>query len=521
VPLIFIALISLISIAFAEDSLKISKIYFHQKDVFEDAVVHTPIEKKVYEFGNWFHINTRESVIKNRLPFGEGNTVSHSEIQEAEKNLRSLPYISDAKIEAKKDSLGNTDLYVETSDNWTFSPEFSLGKPGEEWLYSIGILENNLLGFGHTIGFFFQHLEERDQKYLLYKTNDFFIPYHSFYFLWSENTDGFFRNLSLGYPFISRSKNQWSYSFDMLWEKRNEKFYESRNPEPVNIIEGLREDSLSLWISRSFGGASFKTYLGMGYDFYRIDNGELENHGMQNSRLGFSVAMSRIHLDKRYNFRNVKWAEDIERGYYLKTTIAKNFEDLNADDNDWFFLHNINLSLGAGWHNFLARGQNSFYHKTENQKIRDMHSILLGEYIFKPSLEWSSVLSAKVDSWQETTYARQLYLDSDNIFPGFPLRYLAGGSTFAFKAEQRYFPGFEIFTMIPTFSVFLAAGQATEKPHDFEPRNLIYMAGIGLRVSKSKFVQGVVNHVNLSWPLNGELKKGFVPRFSFIGKYEL
>jgi hypothetical protein len=37
----------------------------------------------------------------------------------------------------------------------------------------------------------------------------------------------------------------------------------------------------------------------------------------------------------------------------------------------------------------------------------------------------------------------------------------------------------------------------------------------------SKSVQGIVHHINLSWPLNGELKKGFVPRFSFVGKFEL
>jgi hypothetical protein len=269
---------------------------------------------------------------------------------------------------------------------------------------------------------------------------------------------------------------------------------------------------LSLWLLRSFGGASFKTYLGLGYDYHRIED-------MQNSRIGFSVAMSRIKLDKRYNFHSVKWAEDIEHGYYLKTIVAKNFEELNATNDDWYFKHNINLSLGTKEHNFLARGQNSYYYNKDD--FRDMHSILLGEYIFKPMLEWSSVLSAQIDSWQKTTYTRLLYLDNENIFPGFPLRYLKGENTFAFKAEQRYFPGFEIFTMIPTFALFLAAGEATDNLRDFEPRDLSYMAGFGLRVSKSKLVQGVVNHVNLSWPLNGELKKGFVPRFSFIGKYEL
>jgi len=514
---IFLAAVFMVSLIFAEDTIKISKIYIHSKDVFEDATVNTPIEENLYKLGNWFHINTRESVIRGRLPFEEGSEISLREIQEAEKNLRALPYLSDAKIETKLDSLGNVDLYVETSDNWTFAPAVSLGKPGEEWLWSIGLLENNLLGLGYTVGFFYEHQEDRNQKYLLYKSDDFLIPYHSFGFLWSENTDGFSRSLWSGYPFVSRSKNQWSYNAELLWSKRDEKYYESKNPIPIAESKGLKEDSLSLWLLRSFGGSSFKTYLGAGYDFHRI-NSDLDNW-QKDSRLGFSVAASRIRLDKRYNLHRVKWAEDVEYGYYIKGVVAKNFKELRAMDDSWFFEQKINLSLGTKKHYFLANEQNSFYYNGDS--IRDIHSIMFSEYIFKPNLEWSSVLNAGIISWQKGSYMHQLYLDGDNIFPGFPTRYLAGENTFAFKMEQRYFPKFEILTLIPSFAAFLTAGQATDSLHGFEPHDLLYMAGIGLRVSNSKTVQGVVNHINLSWPLNGKLNNGFVPRFSFVGKLEL
>jgi hypothetical protein len=510
---IFLIIALLISFVFAEDSQEISKIYIHSKDVFEDAVVHTPVEKRLYEFGNRFHINTKESVIRARLPFSEGDFISKEEIKEAEKNLRTLPYISDAKIEARKDSFGNTDLYIETSDNWTFAPNLSLGKPGEEWLYTIGLQESNLLGFGHTVGFFYEHQKDRNQRYLLYKSNDFLVPYHSLGFLWSENTDGFSRSLELGYPFISRAKNQWSYNAKWLWSKRDENFYESKNPKPIDTFEGVKEDSLSLWFLRSFGGASFKTYLGMGYDYHKIENGE-----WLDSRVGISIAASRIRLDKRYNLHRVKWAEDVEYGYYVKGVVAKNIKELNAINDDWFFEQKINLSLGTKEHYFFASEQSSFFYN--NDSIRDMYSVMFSEYIFKPSLGWSSVLNAKMFSWQKNNYMRQLYLDGDNIFPGFPARYLVGKNTFAFKAEQRYFSKAEILAQIPSFAVFLTAGQATDSLRGFEPRDLIYMAGIGLRFSNSKAVQGVVNHVNLSWPLNGELKS-FAPRFSFVGKVEL
>jgi hypothetical protein len=519
-PVPFLFLLFIVSLAFAEDSLRISQIHIETKNVFDDAVTHTSAERSLYRVGNIIHIKTRETVIGARLPFKEGDFVTNSEMQEAEKDLRALPYISDAEIEAKKDSLGNADLYVETSDNWTFAPEISLGKPGEEWLWAVGLLEHNLLGFGHTIGFFFRHEEDRDLKYLLFKTEDFFIPHHKFTFTLSENSDGFERSLGLGYPFISQAKNQWSYNAEMLWSKRDENYYKSKEPEPIATIEGLKEDSLSLWLLRSYGGASFKTYLGIGYDFHRLGSGEF--NWMNDSRLGFSIAASRIRLEKKYNLHRVKWAEDVERGYYIKTTVAKNYKELQAKNEALYFEHIINLSAGTKKHNFLAREQNSFYYNKDS--LRDMRNLLFGEYILKPSLEWSSVLSAQIESWRggkKKSFRRQSYLDGNSIFPGFPAHYLAGENTFAFKAEQRYFPGFEILTQIPSFAAFLTAGEATKKLRAFEPRDLLYMAGIGLRVSSSKSVQGVVSHINLSCPLNGELSKGFAPRFSFIGKLEL
>jgi len=530
VPLIFIAIICLFSLAFSEDSLRVSRIYIYPKDVFDDAVTHTPLERELYKFGNWFHIETKESVIRAKLPFNEGDTVLYSEIQDAEKNLRALSYISDAKIEAKKDSFGNTDLYVETSDNWTFSPTISLGKPGEKWLWSAGLLENNLFGFGHTVGFFYEHAEDRDLKYLLYRTEDFLFPHHKFNFLLSENSDGFSRSVGLSYPFISRAKNQLSYNTEWLWSKRDEKYYKSKNPEPIAAVDGLKEDSLSFWLSQSFGDASGKLYFGAGYDFHRVDyhkveSGEwrVENYpNGKDSRLGVSSAVSRIRLDKRYNLHRVKWAEDVEYGYYIKTVVSKNFEELKAENDDWYFEYKINLSLGTKKHHFFAKNLNTFYYDDNGIKdFRDLHSTFFSEYIFKPALEWSSVLSAQVESWQKTSYIRQLYLDGNSIFPGFPTHYLAGTNTFAFKAEQRYFPNFELLTQIPSFAVFLTAGQATDRLHAFEPRDLLYQAGIGLRASSSKSVQGVVSHINLSWPLNGELKNGFSPRFSFVGKLEL
>ena len=46
----------------------------------------------------------------------------------------------------------------------------------------------------------------------------------------------------------------------------------------------------------------------------------------RDSRPGLAFEISRIRYDRFRNFHNVKWVEDIDRGYSIKAKISKNFE---------------------------------------------------------------------------------------------------------------------------------------------------------------------------------------------------
>ncbi|PBC67680.1 hypothetical protein BGX14_0001, partial [Fibrobacter sp. UWS1] len=54
----------------------------------------------------------------------------------------------------------------------------------------------------------------------------------------------------------------------------------------------------------------------------------------------------------------------------------------------------------------------------------------------------------------------------------------------------------------------------------FEPRDLTYIAGFGIRFAMTKSVSNLVNHLNFSWPLNGPLKSAS-PKISLIGLFSL
>ena len=123
-------------------------------------------------------------------------------------------------------------------------------------------------------------------------------------------------------------------------------------------IEDFITDSLSFRFSRSFGGSQRKLYLGATYDFlretanegivlpytfiygdnvYAIDSASAVNKWTQerkDSRLGFYAMFSNLRYEKIKNFHNVRWTEDIDKGFSVKAQLSKNYKQLGANNND-------------------------------------------------------------------------------------------------------------------------------------------------------------------------------------------
>jgi hypothetical protein len=104
----------------------------------------------------------------------------------------------------------------------------------------------------------------------------------------------------------------------------------------------------------------------------------------------------------------------------------------------------------------------------------------------------------------------QLPLGELNGLNGFPSYYFAGQARFLVSAEQRLFPEWEWVTMVPAFSAFVTAGNTFPAWRDFDPENLHWSAGLGLRLGRSKSTQKLVQHWNVNFPLGEPLLPGVV-----------
>ena len=571
-PIILYIILFAVLAAQAQDTpgtFKIDSIKYNIGDAFDDSKYHTKYDKWAYDFLNWIHIETREATVRKLLLFNEGETVTPLQVQESERFLRSQDFLSDASIEISSDS-GKTVATVSTSDNWTLAIPTSIGFSGSEWTYDnlnwgIGVQESNFLGLGQRLGFYFGHNEFRDMWQVEYGDPHFLFRYNHLDFLYSYNTDGYLAYWKMYIPFLSRGQNQWAYTLEGLKNKRYAYYYGSgKLPPGATLYETTKsldslplyngkkamqlmkvkdfiDDSLSFRFSRSFGGTYRKFYIGATYDYrynsasegtlyryvftdgqnaYAIDSSAAYNDWLaeeKDSRLGLYLKYSNIRYEKIKNLHNVKWTEDIEKGYELKAQISKNYEQIGANNNDIRLDFWTSLMLGRHMHHLTFKTEMNFY--LDHGKQHDYYGKISGEYIFHPTNYFSTALSGLVDCYEDTRYGKQLSLGGSNGFAGFPTGFYAGQARVFANLEQRYFSDFELATLRPVFAVFGSVGETAWNLKDINRKDLVYLAGFGVRLAQTKSISRLINKFDVSIPLNG-VRKG-EPHYSIITTYSL
>ncbi|MBQ2559549.1 MAG: hypothetical protein II565_03010, partial [Fibrobacter sp.] len=139
-------------------------------------------------------------------------------------------------------------------------------------------------------------------------------------------------------------------------------------------------------------------------------------------------------------------------------------------------------------------------------KRRDFYGRVNGEYIFHPSTRFSTALSGLVDLYDDAKLGYQLTLGGADGFVGFPTGFYAGQARVYGNLEQRWFPDVEILTLAPVVVVFGSVGETAARMMDINRKDLIYVAGFGVRLAQTKSISRLINKIDVSFPLNGARK---------------
>ena len=567
-------MLSFIAASFADavDSsavFRVDEIRYKIGDAFDDSKAHTKYDRWAYDILNWVHIETREATVRKLLLFDKGDLVNLNLLLESERFLRDQKFLSDANISATGED-GKNIVTVQTSDNWTLTIPVTFGFSGSEWSYDnlvwgLGIQESNFLGLGQKLGFYYGHDEFRNMLQVEYGDPHFLFRYNHLDFLYSYNTDGYLASWKMYVPFLSRSVNQWAYTLEGLKNKRIAYIYGNGDlphgaveVKPKKSLDSLQQfngkksvkliqledfitDSLSFRLSRSFGGTQRKLYLGATYDYLRetADEGRVWRYQFadgekayaidsavtaedwvperKDSRLGFYVMYSNLRYEKLKNFHNVRWTEDVDKGFSVKAQISKNYEQLGSDNNDIRLDFWTDLYLGRDNHHLTLKSYMKFY--LDHGKRHDFYGRVNGEYIFHPSTRFSTALSGQLDMYDDAKLGYQLTLGGSDGFVGFPTGYYSGQARVYGNLEQRWFPDFEILTLVPVFVGFASVGETAWDLMDINREDLIYVLGLGARFVQTKSISRLVNKIDVSFPMNGARKHE--PHFSITTTYSL
>lgn len=568
----FAALASAETSAVMEDSsavFSVDEIRYDIGDAFDDSKSHTKYDKWAFDLLNWIHIETREVTVRKLLLFDEGDSVDLNFILEAERFLRTQRYLSDASISMTQED-GKNIANVHTSDNWTLTIPVSFGFAGRKWTYDnlnygIGVQESNFLGLGQLLGFYYGHDELRDVMKVEYGDPHFLIRYNQLDVAYSYNTDGYLAYWNMHRPFLSRSLNQWAYTLEGLKSESFYYAYGSGDLPPGSVsyetsksldslvkyngdstvtllkVKDFIDDSLSFRLARSFGNTQRKLYIGASYDYQRqtaeygklsryifnddgeayvIDSAAAWNEWLperKDSRLGLYLKYDNLRYEKIKNYHTVKWTEDINKGYALEAKVSKNYEQLGSADNDIRLDFRTAMYLGHDWNHLTLSSNMHFY--LDHGSRHDFYGCMSGEYNFHPSNMFSTVLTGWTDFYKDARYGYQLSLDKNAGFVGLSTGMYTGQARVFANLEQRYFPNFEIATLVPVFVAFGSAGETAWDFDDINRKDLIYVLGFGVRFVQTKSISRFVNKLDVSFPMNGA-RKG-EPHFSITTTKEL
>ncbi|MEE4660138.1 MAG: hypothetical protein V2J89_06710, partial [Halieaceae bacterium] len=129
----------------------VGQLLMRREQVFDtsDPVQDNPL----YRAANRLHIVTRESTVREQLPFlVEGEDFVPLELIEAERVLRGNDWLYDARVVPIRRCGEVVDLMVVTRDVWTILPTVEFDLSGGESSWSLGVEDENLLGMGVTLG---------------------------------------------------------------------------------------------------------------------------------------------------------------------------------------------------------------------------------------------------------------------------------------------------------------------------------------------------------------------------------
>jgi outer membrane protein assembly factor BamA len=482
----------------------------------------------LHTWANALHINTKPSVVAERLPFDEGDEVTQADIVEAEALLRAERYIANADIKAEFDCASkNVNIRVTTFDNWSLIPTLSFSRSGGENSTIVGVREDNLLGLGIRSTFRYRKDEQRTGYQFSMRSAFPWVRHSNVAITIADNDDGEAYGVAFDKPFYHLA-SEYSALVSAFTNKRIEDIFQNgdtRNSLSIDELNLRAAYGIQLSASNEetqrvrFGVnrerlefISAPDSPSQGIEFF--ENPAFINEMLQNNShtnfvpetrdflypwLGYEFVQRDIQVMQ--DIYLIRQPEDINLGWelYMQLGIELNNDSGDVGTHTQFGLRKGSL-IGEG---LLLLSAN--FESILNTDIEDYARFNgQAEYFYRlsPLIGYYAQASATI---AKNPFAdRPIVIDDDNGVRGYPLQYQHGNKRFSASLETRFYTDYSFYQLFELgFAAFVDVGRAYDG--DFsnlnEDQSLLASTGFGARLYSNKASNPGVVHIDIAKPL--------------------
>ena len=489
--------------------IKVQQLEIITHPIFDESA---PDTIWLHRFANWLHINTKPEVIEERLPFTSEQTVSSTELAEAERIVRKLPYVRDARVRAVASCQADNPITVEVEswDNWSLIPTISFGRKGGKNKGSIGIKEDNLLGLGIRTRFKYNSDDQRTgYQFTMESATPYLMAYSTVLLDYLDNDDGNLVNVEFNRPFYhAKTDNMYFGSYltddhilDIYQNGGTRNSFASQSHR-YEIATGWQVDSTLLHSQRIKVGIVDEEALFLP-DPFKPSDPELVplNRHYQYAWLGFESLqrdfkiMSDIYL--------IDQAEDINLGLHYEVKLGL---DIASNNDSQGLGYHLDAQINNGWQLngglllVSAKAQGTF-----NQANDDHYSLSMeGEYFKRYNRLFAMYGRLSAATELNPLLDSPLTVGDDSGVRGYPLQYQHGERSVSGSIEARLYTGYNLYKILDVgFAAFVDAGRAWGGDEGLlnETDKVLGSVGLGTRLYSSRASHRNVIHLDIVKPM--------------------
>jgi len=477
---------------------------------------HLPSEDNtIFRIANAIHVRTRDSVIRGFLLAKPGKRTTQVNLDESERILRAQSFIKYAEITPIEAPGGQVDLRVHTQDTWTLQPQVNYKSEGGETSFSTGFLEENFLGYGKLVSYFYK--EDREGVAHEFQYEDPLLLGTRFTLQTALETfpTGNSQRLNFAHPFFSIT-TRWSGGLALDNETRLQRIFE--NGQEINRYQ---RDAFSLNPSvgaRLYGTATTVHRLSLAYRYQeevytpeRLTNFATmpANQTLSGPFLSFTYDQSdfikETFIDKaeRVEDFNLGHRFNLGAGYY-----GRDFFDASENAVPFTITEAFGFGGQGAWFGTSSIGSLGRYYLYEQGQPGGQltNTLYFGNLNFYRHVvhvvPMTGVIHLESAYVQNADTQNQLELGGDTGLRGYKNRAFTGNKSMLMNVEGRVFHPKEFFHLFFLgAAAFLDVGQVQPRGQEMAWKELQANIGAGFRMGLSRAAGGSVVRIDMAYAL--------------------